>query len=776
MIRTDIPNKIVSRRFGALSVALLLIGLLPTLSASGTASSTAGDATPNFTESGGCGVYGMRGPQSPSTKISSRIYGPFADFFGRDYAQVSDSIVTWYEPSGRSFRVHSRSYPAFQQARQNILATDTGYHVESGAAWVWRNISGSRQMSQHAVGNAIDINPADNPYTSGGLITDMPADYVRAWRDAGFCWGGDWLFSKDAMHYTWRGPAVSAGNQPRLAPYQPLTSRAEFTVRALDAVVGTSPDARHYALADRRRDGADDLYALVERGGSWQVQIAGAVSRFATLGVRWNSGMPAGHETPILADANGDGRADLWQFDGSGPVFTANIYSDSSRFKALDTSITTGASTSDDAELGLALFDWADWIPDLFVIRRDSRTVEVYSSESGYKEKVHSSRLPVELGDAKVVLADRDGDGNTDIWLVRPGTGSRVEIVQYSAATGYTVLSETLNTQMSVASDSSVLPGDWDGDGRIDLHVVGGGRVTVWLGGNPDRPISQLSGWFTPDGPNTFDAGPLCEGVCDTIGYVDPGGVWRLAHQNAWGTYSTSFYFGDPGDYPFMGDWDCDGVDTPGLYRRSDGYVYLRNSNTQGVADTRFYFGDPGDLPIPGDFDGDGCDTLSLYRPTEQRFYIINRLGSGEAGLGAADYSFLFGDPGDKPFVGDFDGDGIDEVALHRESTGRVYFRLSLTTGIADYDFIYGNPGDLIVAGDWDGGGNDTPAIFRPSDGNWYLRLSNTAGYANHVLPFGLANRGFRPVAGKTDSSFGLSSLSTCDTCAQGGFDSEESE
>ena len=40
-----------------------------------------------------------------------------------------------------------------------------------------------------------------------------------------------------------------------------------------------------------------------------------------------------------------------------------------------------------------------------------------------------------------------------------------------------------------------------------------------------------------------------------------------------------------PGDVPFMGDWDCDGIDTPGLYRQSDGFVYLRNTNSQGVAD-----------------------------------------------------------------------------------------------------------------------------------------------------------------------------------------------
>ncbi|HLE38189.1 MAG TPA: HYR domain-containing protein, partial [Acidimicrobiia bacterium] len=79
-----------------------------------------------------------------------------------------------------------------------------------------------------------------------------------------------------------------------------------------------------------------------------------------------------------------------------------------------------------------------------------------------------------------------------------------------------------------------------------------------------------------------------------TVGLVDPGaGLWYL--RNSVGVVS-SFYFGNPGDYPIVGDWDCDGDDTPGMYRQSDGYVYLRNSNTQGVADIRFFFGNPGDI------------------------------------------------------------------------------------------------------------------------------------------------------------------------------------
>ena len=231
----------------------------------------------------------------------------------------------------------------------------------------------------------------------------------------------------------------------------------------------------------------------------------------------------------------------------------------------------------------------------------------------------------------------------------------------------------------------------------------------------------------------------------DELGAVDPTtGQWHLRNDSGG---VTTFYFGNPGDYPFMGDWDGDGVDTPGLYRQSDGYAYLRNSNTQGIADIKFFFGNPGDVPIAGDFNGDGFDTVSIYRPSNQTFYIINKLGSNDGGLGAADFSYVFGNPGDKPFVGDFDGDGIDTAGLHRESTGFVYFRNSHTQGIADNQFFFGDPGDRLVAGDWTGNGFDSPGLFRPSNTTWYLRWSNTQGNADESFVWGQAH--WLPVAGE---------------------------
>ena len=232
--------------------------------------------------------------------------------------------------------------------------------------------------------------------------------------------------------------------------------------------------------------------------------------------------------------------------------------------------------------------------------------------------------------------------------------------------------------------------------------------------------------------------------VTHPVGLVDPDrGRWHLARADHG---VDSFYYGNPGDVPFVGDWDCDGVDTPGLYRQSDGFAYLRNANSQGVADIRFFFGNPSDVPIAGDFDGDGCDTLSLYRPDSQEFFIINELGRDGGGLGAADYSFVFGNPGDQPFSGDLDGDGIDEVGLHRASTGFVYYRTTLTTGVADRAFFFGDPADRFVTGDWNRNGTDSPAVFRPSNTFFYFRYSNTQGNADAWFEWG--DPTWLPVAG----------------------------
>ncbi len=240
-------------------------------------------------------------------------------------------------------------------------------------------------------------------------------------------------------------------------------------------------------------------------------------------------------------------------------------------------------------------------------------------------------------------------------------------------------------------------------------------------------------------------AAPAQAAEADGVGLFEPDqGRWHLRQVDD--PDVTSFFFGNPADVPIFGDWDCDGVATPGLFRPSDAFFYLRNSNTPGVADWRFFAGDPADVPLAGDWNGDGCDTVGLFRPTGNRIFLFDELADDDAGLGAADVEYVFGDFGDKPFAGDFDGNGRDEIGLHRESTGLVYFRLTHTSGVADAEFVFGDPGDRLVAGDWTRDGVDTVAIFRPSAQQLFLRDTNTQGNADLVFPFGDSD--WLPIAG----------------------------
>ena len=230
-------------------------------------------------------------------------------------------------------------------------------------------------------------------------------------------------------------------------------------------------------------------------------------------------------------------------------------------------------------------------------------------------------------------------------------------------------------------------------------------------------------------------------GSPDTVTLFDTAtGRWhaRLADGS-----TTSFFYGNPGDLPLLGDWDGDGVDTVGMYRPGTGFVYLRDTNSTANAELAFHYGQAGDVPLVGDWNADGRDTLAIYRQSEGRVYVSNQLGTAPA-----EFSFYFGIPGDRPFAGNFDGLGGDSIGLYRESSGFAYFRNSLTIGVADLEFYYGEPADRILAGDWDGNGTDTVGIFRPREGKFYLSNQNAQKTADISFFYGAGN--WLPAAGRT--------------------------
>jgi SpoIID/LytB domain protein len=226
----------------------------------------------------------------------------------------------------------------------------------------------------------------------------------------------------------------------------------------------------------------------------------------------------------------------------------------------------------------------------------------------------------------------------------------------------------------------------------------------------------------------------------DNAGLHDPTtGLWHLRTSTG---DTVSFYYGNPLDIPYAGDWDGNGTTTLGLYRQSTGFLFLRNSNTQGIADINIFYGNPGDLPIAGDWNGDGTDTVGIFRPSEAKVYLRN---SNTQGIG--DLSFPFGEAGDMPLAGDWNGDGRDTVALWRPSTRQVFFDYGLD-GVTDFVYSYAgaDPTDRVVAGDWNGDGIDTIGLFRPADAAFYLRDTFQQAAANLVIGMGESN--MSPVAG----------------------------
>jgi hypothetical protein len=70
-----------------------------------------------------------------------------------------------------------------------------------------------------------------------------------------------------------------------------------------------------------------------------------------------------------------------------------------------------------------------------------------------------------------------------------------------------------------------------------------------------------------------------------------------------------------------------------------------------------------------------------------------------------------YGRAGDEVFVGDWNGDGRDTLAVRR---GKTYFIANtLAGGPADTVLDYGRAGDTTVVGDWDGNGTDTLGVHR---------------------------------------------------------------
>lgn len=209
--------------------------------------------------------------------------------------------------------------------------------------------------------------------------------------------------------------------------------------------------------------------------------------------------------------------------------------------------------------------------------------------------------------------------------------------------------------------------------------------------------------------------------------------AWELRDSLTPGVAQTSYQYGQPGDVPLMADWTGAGTATSGVVRGArrgpagDTALtwHIRQVEGEGRPDLVFEYGLAGDIAVVGDWDGDGVATPGVVRGN--RWLLRNSNSAGPA-----DVDFVFGEPGDIPVVGRWNEAGGDMAGMVRGTT----WILRTTAGGSTSTFDFG-PGGIPVAGDWNGSGLDRPGWFQ--DGIWHLRNSLTSGPAETSFSFGTA-------------------------------------
>lgn len=250
--------------------------------------------------------------------------------------------------------------------------------------------------------------------------------------------------------------------------------------------------------------------------------------------------------------------------------------------------------------------------------------------------------------------------------------------------------------------DGLPIVGDFDGDGRDEVAMFFDGQWLIDLNGN---------------------------------GQWDPGDLW--------------VQLGSVVDKPVAGDWDGDGKDDVGIFgpewerdpevipkdpglpdpdnqrRRgrkntppnlndaTNGHRLLQKT-TQGkmradVIDHVFRYGSERDIPLVGDWNGDGIDTIAVYQAGTWRLDL-----DGDGRWSARDGMFEFGQGGDIPLVGDWNGDGIDELVIVRGDLWIIDVDGDRRLTDADVRIRIPRANDEIpVMGDWDGDGRSEPGLYR---------------------------------------------------------------
>ena len=378
--------------------------------------------------------------------------------------------------------------------------------------------------------------------------------------------------------------------------------------------------------------------------------------------------------------------------------------------------------------------------------------------------------FPTGTTPVSVAKADFNGDGIPDLAIANIN-GNNVTVLLGNGSGGFTA---ALGSPFTVGTNPySVAVGDFNGDGFPDLATAnqGSNNVTVLLGnglggftaalGSPiaagSYPISVAVGDFNGDGVQDL---AVADRIDNTITVLLGNGSGGFAPAT-----SSPFAAGTTPWSLVVGDFNGDGVLDLAV-ANAGGFVSVFLGN--GLAGFSAGPGSPFTVGVHllclavGDFNGDGFQDLATADANNNNVIVL--LGNGLGGFtGAAGGSLPAGTSARSVAVGDFNGDGIPDLAVAGELTNDLIVMLG--NGLGGFTAITGSPfatgvePTSVAVGDFTGDGIEDVALANAGDNTVTMLLGLVVGHTTQTITFGtLANvmYGVPPFAIGATASSGL--------------------
>lgn len=373
---------------------------------------------------------------------------------------------------------------------------------------------------------------------------------------------------------------------------------------------------------------------------------------------------------------------------------------------------------------------------------------------------------------------DWDGDGKADVLSAKMQSSGQLRASVLRSTSWNAVASFDAGPNFGIAptnsnlSGANLASGDFNGDGLIDLAAVKVSGSTEYVasylstGNTASAPFGAgtvVSKGGTPYSKSSFQlfAGNVNGDSRDDLLLVTVNGTSGFFAQAVIAGNNGLFSIGttalpaagtlDSPDYkPLAGDLSADGLIDLMLYRKTSSSVIVRTYIGSGTG--TFTFKTATTLPVPADyvqladFNGDGNSDLILYQLsdtyctdlatgvycTSADGKVNTALGSGLGGFasvvtyttpgsafnGTANIGMVAASDAAPPVLGDFNADGILDIAMQAEGEPPL---LQLLYGRPDgtlAPFFYGYPttttdtGRQLLSGDFDGDGKTDLSLY----------------------------------------------------------------